>query len=500
MSRNNKIFLDQINKFDFMDSEMFRCSSDPSHLVENPLWCNDCQQSVCESCYTTRFICPFCARTINGLKSDYPIVLQGLLNNIRLKCENWTKGCSEEIKYENYREHADSCKFKFLPKNNSSSIMNIEETKEKEKIKIEERECNKILLENLEKPKKLTSLLREENQSQNEEFSFGDKEKNQEFTKNIKEMSCFIKREDPNAPQIQKTNSKQNLNYFNDPEFDEKNDNIPIKPQKPKENSDFSAINLINHMKSTNSKLKNNDPPSEKNSNPFSLNKKKPSDEDKNPKKPEKPILETHLPKKPEKPILENSDNFLLLKKDDKKEKEQQTLSQIKSAIATEIFSCENKDQLIQNLKKSLWELENNRQNIKIEAIHLERKGSSENFDNIFNSLPDNRLLGFQVEDFMKLTVNNLKALLEKRKIATSGNKDDLILKLRVYLDEKRREENEENEKNGGKIPGVEKKIKKKHDVNNENKNFSHLRWILNKKASKKDLANRMMEESKKGH
>ena len=499
MSRNNKIFLDQI-KNDWMSSEMFRCSSDASHLVENPLWCSGCQQSVCESCYTTRFTCPYCARTINGLKSDYPVVLQDVLNDIRLKCENWTKGCSEEIKYENYREHTDSCKFKFLQKNSGSSVINVEETKEKEKVKLEEREGNKILLENMEKPKKLTSLFRVENQSQIEqsEFSFGDKEKNQEFPKNIKEMSCFMKREEPNAANIQKTNSKQNLNYFNDPKFDEKKDDTSLKPQKPNENSEFSAKNLINYMKSD-SKPKNNDPVPEKFSNPFSLNQKKPSNDDKNLKKPEKPILENNLPKKPEKPILENSNNFLLQKKDEK-EKEQQTLSQIKNAIVAEIISSENKEQLIQNLKKTLWELENNRQNIKIEGVNLERKGSSENYDNYLNSLPDERLMGFTVDDFTKLTVINLKALLEKRKISTSGNKDDLILKLRVYLDEQKREENEDNEKYRDRFPGVEKKIKKKNDVNYENKKISYLRWIFNKKASKKDLANRMMEESKKGH
>lgn len=496
MSRNNKIFLDQINEFDLKGSDLFRCSADPSHLVENPLLCNDCQQSVCESCYSTRFTCPFCARTINGLKSDYPLFLQDFLKNILLKCENWGKGCPEVVKYENYRTHTDSCKFKFLPKNSGCpSLINVEETKEKEKIKVEESrilaEGNKILLENLENPKKLTSLFREENQSQNEinEFSFGETEKNQAFPKNIKEMSCFIKREEPNPANIQKTNSKQHLNYFNDPNFDEKKDTLPLKPQKPKEDSEFSAKNLINYMKSD-SKTKISDLSENNNF----LNQKNKNNDDKNQKKPEKPILENFLPKKPEKPILENSNNFLL------KEKEQQTLSQIKSAIVTEIISSENKEHLIQNLKKILSELENNKLNIKIEGVSLERKGSSESFDFILNSLPDTKLLGFKNEDFLKLTVNNLKALLEKRQMTVSGNKDDLILKLRLYLDGKRSEEKEKNEKKAEKFPGVEKKIKKKHDVTNENKKFSHLRWILNKKATKKDLADRMMEESKKGH
>ena len=141
----SRIFVHQIPKEDLSLSDMFRCSSDASHLVENPILCEKCDQMICFSCYSTSKKCPICELAINNEKTEIPDFAIKMLNNIRLKCEN--TGCPAELNYGNYRKHVKECRFVF-------------ENREKFGKKIFLAEENRILLEGLEKPKNLSNFFR----------------------------------------------------------------------------------------------------------------------------------------------------------------------------------------------------------------------------------------------------------------------------------------------------------------------------------------------------
>ena len=107
-----KILFEQIDQNHLESAEIFRCSLDKNHLVEEPLICQEsrCQQLICKSCYITYGRCPICNNPIN--ESEFPMILRNLLNPIFLKCENYKNGCMVEIEYEHYRGHTKNCRFK----------------------------------------------------------------------------------------------------------------------------------------------------------------------------------------------------------------------------------------------------------------------------------------------------------------------------------------------------------------------------------------------------
>lgn len=126
-----KITLDQIS---VETSDIFYCSIDKSHLVEQPIACPNiyCQQLICKTCFLEK--CPRCGTGI--FVEMFPAQIKEILNKIILKCENWKNGCDLKIYYENYRNHIEKCKFK----KTSFNIHEIIDNKDKisnEIIKIE---------------------------------------------------------------------------------------------------------------------------------------------------------------------------------------------------------------------------------------------------------------------------------------------------------------------------------------------------------------------------
>ena len=166
-----RIFVHQIPKEDLSLSDMFRCSSDASHLVENPVLCQKCNQMICFSCYSNVKKCPICKLEINDEKTEIPDFAVKMLNNIRLKCEN--TGCPAELNYGNYRNHVKECRFVFE---------NIEKSEKPAKKNFLAEE-NRILLEGLEKPKKLSNFFNNNNFIDLEEY-----EKNNVFRSEEEEI------------------------------------------------------------------------------------------------------------------------------------------------------------------------------------------------------------------------------------------------------------------------------------------------------------------------
>lgn len=85
-----------------------------------------------------------------------------------------------------------------------------------------------------------------------------------------------------------------------------------------------------------------------------------------------------------------------------------------------------------------------------------------------FQSLPDRVLKKFRQTDFSYLQVDDLKVLLERRNLPKVGNKEDLIQRLREYL-------NNKNSRNSSAFPDTQHKIKKKISKEEKLKLFQKL-------------------------
>lgn len=107
-----KISLSQINESHYQTIELFTCSFDSLHLVEDPLMCQICHSTQCKDCYLTKKKCLKCNSPINPDQAQLPDHLKKLINPISIKCENSVRGCKVEIDYENYRKHTKNCKYK----------------------------------------------------------------------------------------------------------------------------------------------------------------------------------------------------------------------------------------------------------------------------------------------------------------------------------------------------------------------------------------------------
>jgi len=250
MSRT-KISLDQIKKSDLNESEMFRCSYNRTHLVEDPIICQDCDQMVCESCYLNNYKCPNCSCTINRLKTDFPPFLMPILNQITLKCENWVKGCPEEITYENYRVHTNNCKFIKFCQTSKEDVFSEDIKKEVDNV----GDGNRILIANLDKPNKLAHFFREESlftnqdKNQNEDdffWAINDKKdipKNQSNNNN----NFFLKKEDSIGEN--QTEPKKFINYFKDSSLELKDKPNVFIEKEFLEEKQYKAKDLINYYK-----------------------------------------------------------------------------------------------------------------------------------------------------------------------------------------------------------------------------------------------------------
>ena len=119
LSNNKNGILDKFIKTDIEKcKETFTCSICMC-LAWDPVFCPKCDKPFCRSCrlqYGENKICPFKCdsftfRNITRNERDY-------LNNIKIKCTN--SDCSEYIRYSDYINHLEKCKFrKYHCKNES---------------------------------------------------------------------------------------------------------------------------------------------------------------------------------------------------------------------------------------------------------------------------------------------------------------------------------------------------------------------------------------------
>ena len=282
MSRT-KISLDQINQEDLENSEIFRCSYNSSHLVEDPLICQNCQQIVCQSCYLNGDKCPNCSSIIKESPKDFVQILLNMLNKFRLRCENLKKGCPEEILYENYRDHLKNCKFQKIPQNAENiDIMKPDSDFlcKKEEIKEEYAGLGwekRILLENLDKPKRLANFFREEplnlidfDQNQNQNFGVIFREENKKiFPQEVPKINInrfFLKNNDVTLNSIKESilieNPEEPQNGINvTRDFSSFKEPLPIGDQNSRKDNERAVQNINNapDLPKSNTSIQNED-------------------------------------------------------------------------------------------------------------------------------------------------------------------------------------------------------------------------------------------------
>jgi len=111
----------------------------------------------------------------------------------------------------------------------------------------------------------------------------------------------------------------------------------------------------------------------------------------------------------------------------------------------------------------------------------------------------DGILRKFKRRDFDRLTMDDLKNLLEIRNISRTGNKDDLVYKLKSYL-KSRKEEKRKNKDKVGKLINKSKKIHKQQKL--KEKTIDELKDLLKRKnlpvsGSKTELIERLIDGKK---
>lgn len=109
-----KITFDQADLYSRAIANLFLCSYEKSHLVEDPFVCQRafCEKLVCKSCYFLINCCPSCGASINSFSNSLPVNKRNMLNQINLSCENKSRGCLVEIDYASYRTHTNNCKYR----------------------------------------------------------------------------------------------------------------------------------------------------------------------------------------------------------------------------------------------------------------------------------------------------------------------------------------------------------------------------------------------------
>ena len=545
---NEKPIIFDLIPLDHRESaEFFLCSFTNSHLVEDPIVCQqpNCQRMMCKSCYSSFGACPNCGSMIDLKTSQLPEDFLQMLNPIPLNCENTKNGCMAKVQYESYRRHTRNCQFKIsatptpFPNESKKFAIKIETLPEKDDF--EEKKYSPSSAENH------SESIKKENKFQNFSYPYANinlpntlatnylsdntqtLEKNKQINDSSNSYSNLsrakaISSESPLTKNLfgYQQNQECQPKYFSMPDanmsasktiFQEKKD----KPSKTNEFCDNLQKDK-EHQKSVSIPCSNTSPKQNVSSEKIAKNdfyetftndnkiqSKTFSKTCSNPWQTDKFLAVEKEAKKEENQKKKQKPLFL---EEERKEKNQSSsnqkpLEKKKSEIKNEdLFNFNERDyesltetQLIKILgyRKILKE-GNKEELIKILKFYVGNLKANlkkkELFSTDKNDLSDEQLRQLKPEDFKDFTIENLRALLSKRNVPKAGNKDDLILKLRCILLIE-----EKPDKNKNELLEKSKKIKKKKL---KNKSVDELKNMLKQKdlsEKKKQLINRILEE-----
>lgn len=422
-----KISLDQIDLSSRALAEIFRCSYDKSHLVEDPFVCQKafCQKIVCKSCYFLINCCPSCGVSINSFSNSLLPYQKNMLNQINLSCENKARGCLVEIDYESYRSHTKNCKYRenfvpvsFITENKTSNLIDAEkafllEQMSKTKIQFQENNLSSInSISNSSQPiKPSANQEKEGNNLEKYTSSFV-----LDFGKKV--LSSFASNLENKIIASLAPNEKKK----DEPEKKSIPPCVPIKSECLEKSEGPSKLISLSHQNSKNS------------TNPLLS---------KNPK--------------PKKKIVKNEE-LLKFKLEDY---EALTIPELKKILSRRnIPKSGNKSDLINKLLMYVDYLKS-KGKVAVGEQFSESNDSEEDEDsesdsdddddddsiegpcnnqnNLFYhmqgcTISDSKLRKLNKKDYENLTVEDLKDLLEQRSIPKTGNKQDLIIKLQQYL------------------------------------------------------------------